>query len=78
MMAYELKITLIGQNGRVFYTAIDAGSIVKPGPIVVDKVIFLIYTPFDVVGLAFFMSCNSALRFSFKSSAENAIVPTEQ
>ncbi len=56
----------------------DDGSIGIPGPMVEDKVIFLIYMPLDEAGLAFLRSAIRAATFSIISSAEKSTFPTEQ
>ena len=56
-------------------TSREAASMDKPGPIVVDSVIFCRYTPLAEAGLAFFRSSSNASRFSLILSPSNPTWP---
>ena len=61
-----------------FNYANDAASTRTPGPIVVDNVTFLKYTPFEVAGLDLPKAATRARKFSFSASASNDALPIEQ
>ena len=61
--------------GRSDHSSIDAWSIVTPGPMVVDRVIFFIYTPLDAAGLAFLRSASTASRLPRIASGSKLILP---
>ncbi len=75
-MTDDFKVLLAGKPAEKMplnQATIDDKSICRPGPIVLESVIFWRYTPLDVAGLAFFRSATSASIFCLIASAVKPI-----
>lgn len=53
-------------------------STVRPGPMVVDRLIFFMYTPLEELGLTLLRSFTSAFKFSTSAASSNETLPMAQ